>query len=86
MVASVWVSQVWHSAEKRSKVALVGRADQGFAKEEDRGEHGARAYNGGLGSTPAGSRGRTPAGGQQGEAPLKLKASCPFSSKRGARR
>jgi len=45
----------------------------------DHGEHGARAYNGGLGSEPpAGSRGRASAG--VSFAPLKF---CPLSYKRG---
>ena len=51
------------------------------------GERGARAYNGGLGAEPpAGSRGRAPgrrSGGGRSP-PLKLKAFCPFSYKRGA--
>ena len=38
---------------------------------------GARAYNGGLGAVPpAGSRGRSPGGGQGAKPSLKLKAIC----------
>ena len=46
-------------------------ADPGLEIGGPYGEHGVRAYNGGLGAVPpAGSRGRAP--GQGGEAPLKL--------------
>ena len=42
-----------------------------------------RAYNSGLGSDPpVGSRGRALGGGQRAK-PLKLKALCPFSYKKG---
>jgi len=64
-------------------------ADPEFAKGKgaDHGERAVRAYNGSLGSEHlAGSRGRAPAGCQRGEAPLKPKAFCPFSYKRGAKR
>ena len=47
-------------------------------KGADHGKDGVQAYNGGLGSElPAGSRGK---------APLKLKAFCPVSYKREAKR
>jgi len=52
--------------------------------EADHGEHGAQTYKGDLGSeSPAGSWGRAPAGGQQGETPLKLKAFVHFRTKQG---
>jgi len=53
--------------------------DPGFAK----GDHGERGYNGGPGP-PAGSSGRVP-GGARGRSPLKLKAFCPYSYKKGAK-
>ena len=53
-------------------------------REANHGEHGARAYNGGLGmGAHSGVQGQSPAGDQRDEAPLKLKAFCPFSQKRG---
>ena len=55
-----------------------------MAKGADHGERGARAYNGGLAAEPAAeTRGRALGGWSGGRSPLKLKAFCPFSYKRG---
>jgi len=61
--------------------------DPGYARGANHGKHGARAYNGGLSRSPDRGQGSEPLLGVSGaKPPLKLKAFCPFSYKRGAKR
>jgi len=62
-------------------------ADLGFVKGgADHGERIAVAYRGVWSGAPSGVHGQNPLWGIRRTKPLKLKASCPFSHKREAKR